>query len=363
MYGAIASAASGVLSSLMSNSSAQESLKAQREENVLNRKFNSAEAQKSRDFQRQMFDAENAYNDPKRVVSRLMSAGLNPALAFGNFADSASVSGGSSASYGNGVNPAMPDWSGIHSAGRAALENEMIQAQIRLADAQAGKFNAETNWVDKVNQSIVNLNNSGFDLNISKANLTDSQAKLIEPTIKKLETEISNLKTQGEISKEQLKQAFSDTRIKEIEAKYKESDEVSRIQQQFASAHLSEEQAIRVSTLLSYEVRESLSRIAVNNSTSNLQNFQFHLNEAMKTLAGLGGLADKQLQIIESTINSAFVGNRVAQQNADTNSRNAEVNEFNSFMSVFTSMLSLGQQAMAPAPVHTHNTNIYNRSN
>lgn len=263
-FGAIASGIGGVLSSLMSNNSAQRSIDFQRQENALNRKFNSEEAQKSRDFQRQMFDAENAYNDPKRVVSRLMSAGINPAVAFGNFANSASVSGGDSASYGSGVNPPMPDWSGIQSAGRAALDNEMIQAQIKLAESQANKNNAEIPWIDRLNTLDEEIKKLGVNLGNEDLNLKKETGENMIASREILKQTLQNLKTVGEISKEQLKQSISESHIKEVAAKFAEErgqaeldNLVAHTQQLFESAHLSRVEALQVAGITPFLVQQA----------------------------------------------------------------------------------------------------------
>lgn len=359
------SAGSSLLGSLFSAHSANKALNAQRQENALNRQFNAAEAQKSRDFQLDMFNRENAYNDPKAVVGRLMNAGMNPALAFGNIADSASVSGSSAASYGSGVNPPMPDWSGISAAGRAMLDQEMLQAQIDLVKAQTAKTNTETDWIPKVQQSITNLNNSGFDLNISRANLTDGQARLIEPTLNKLNKEIDILKNQGKISEEQYKQALSESNIRKVEEQYKESSVLADFFQRLANIRLTNEQAIRTSTLLTAEFSNLVASARLSNSLSEGYEFNNSLNDAVKALKGIGGLADDKIQAIEAGIKSIFTNIGATKAGVDIARSRLSLDEFNSAIGAFTSILSVGIQALSASNAAASAgaprvTNIYN---
>lgn len=281
-FGAIASGIGGVLSSLMSNNSSQRSIDFQRRENALNREFNASEAYKQRQFQRQMFDAENAYNDPKRVVSRLMSAGINPAVAFGNFANSASVSGGSAASYGNGVNPPMPDWSGIQSAGRAALDNEMIQAQIKLAESQANKNNAETSWIDRLYSLEADFKQSGIDLNLSLKNKEDKNAEVLGQTLENLKGDLDNIRKNGELIDELVKQAKSDTYIKQVAARFEEDKQYASLRESISRADLNQFQVLRGMALVQAEVKELLSRSRLNNSHASLNDFENAINKGFE---------------------------------------------------------------------------------
>lgn len=116
----IGGAAGGLLSSISSAISANKQIKAQKEENALNRQFNADEAQKSRDFELDMFNRTNSYNDPKQVVARLSKAGLNPALAFGGFQNAAFGGNSAAAFSNNGVGTPLPDFTGLSAQSRHA---------------------------------------------------------------------------------------------------------------------------------------------------------------------------------------------------------------------------------------------------
>lgn len=76
--------ASGILGSVIGNYSANQQYKYQRKLN-----------EQQFDLQKQMFDYTSEYNTPANQVGRLQEAGLNPNLAYGNGASSASGTTGS----------------------------------------------------------------------------------------------------------------------------------------------------------------------------------------------------------------------------------------------------------------------------
>lgn len=73
-----------------------------------NRDWNSNEAEIARNFQTEMWNRQNAYNDPSALRQRLIKAGMNPDIAYNGAGDwtsnmlptSAQASGGASASSG-----------------------------------------------------------------------------------------------------------------------------------------------------------------------------------------------------------------------------------------------------------------------
>lgn len=111
---------------------AQEQINAQKQENALDRDWNTSEAEKARDFQydelmmqqefqnaqrlasqeyqsdewQRQFDVQNEYNTPTAQASRLRSAGINPQIAMGG--DAAKVVTGSSVSAPSGSAPSVP---------------------------------------------------------------------------------------------------------------------------------------------------------------------------------------------------------------------------------------------------------------
>lgn len=111
---------------------AQEQINAQKQENALDRDWNTSEAEKARDFQyeelmmqqefqnaqrlasqeyqseewQRQFDVQNQYNSPTAQASRLRAAGINPQIAMGG--DAAKVVTGASVSAPSGSAPSVP---------------------------------------------------------------------------------------------------------------------------------------------------------------------------------------------------------------------------------------------------------------
>lgn len=318
MWGAIASAGSSLLGSLFSSSSQKKAIAAQREENALNRQFNMEEAQKSRDFQREMFNAENEYNDPKRVVSRLMAAGINPALAFGDFANSASAAGGSApASSSGGISPVMPDWSGIQSAGRSFLDAELLKAQTRNINAQAAKTESETPWVDQLNSIEAQLKQSGINLNLSSIKVNEEQAKVLTESLNKLKVEVDNLSKIGRLTEQQIRTVTSDANIRAIDEEFSRSEHEAELGKALAmidriesASKLDKAQKIRIMALLSYEqnLMSSASRLNSNNADVSSENWSALnrsnlINDTMLKNFGLYDVSKQVYENIQSEIN------------------------------------------------------------
>lgn len=127
--------------------------------NQMNNEFNAAEAQKSRDYQTEMWERTNAYNDPSAVRQRLASAGYNPYLALNSgTAGSATNVGSSPTASAASAAPQQPyDWStlasSISSAAQVFNQTQQSNAQVSalqgqksLADAQTYSVLSNVDW-------------------------------------------------------------------------------------------------------------------------------------------------------------------------------------------------------------------------
>lgn len=127
--------------------------------NQMNNEFNAAEAQKARDYQTEMWEKTNAYNDPSAVRQRLASAGYNPYLALNSgAAGSASNVGSPSTASAASAAPQQPyDWnnlaSSVSSAFQIANQSQQtnasvsaLQGQKSLADAQTFQTLSNVDW-------------------------------------------------------------------------------------------------------------------------------------------------------------------------------------------------------------------------
>ena len=75
----LGSVGSGIMSIIQPNR--EQNFNAEQAE--INRSFQSAEAQRARDYNTEMWNAQNEYNTPEAQLERLLSTGMNPATAVG----------------------------------------------------------------------------------------------------------------------------------------------------------------------------------------------------------------------------------------------------------------------------------------
>lgn len=146
------SAGAAVLGSVMSMISANKQLKAQREENQKNREFNAKESALSRQYNTQMVNMQNDYNNPRNVMARLSAAGINPALAYSNGSSVlGSVGIGSTsqqASSSGSVGTALPDFTGLGQAGLIAAQTAKTQEEAGLIREEAFNKAVENTYAD-----------------------------------------------------------------------------------------------------------------------------------------------------------------------------------------------------------------------
>lgn len=309
------SAGAGLLGSIGSMFSSGKAIKAQQEENEKNRQFNAEQAQLSRDYQTDMYNRNNIYNDPKNVVDRLVKAGLNPALAFGGFANGVAPSGGAAASSSGSVSPAMPDYSGLSSAGNSVMQARMQEAQINLMESEAEKNRKDTSWVDRLNTGNLAKLYSSMGVDVSNIKLNSQQAENLVKQGEQIDANIAFVRQQGVT--EQLKQKLFDKQVNWTDRLNRQLVEESsaRIKQLYSAAHLNDEQALRIGALLAYDIAESQSRTAANYSSADASDsasavsnqqarsirFTNDLNETKRRMYGLEGLSHQQWETIEQT--------------------------------------------------------------
>lgn len=133
-----ASAGGGIADALFGGISARRNWKYKQKEMALQQQYALEQMSKSAEFQlahdKQMFDYQNAYNDPSAVLERNLSAGLNPAAVLGQSGVGVSAtiptsSGGAPSGHG-------PVASGSGGGLAALAGNPSAYADIQLKDAQ-----------------------------------------------------------------------------------------------------------------------------------------------------------------------------------------------------------------------------------
>ncbi len=149
------SAGAGIADALFGGISARRNWKYKQKEMALQQQYALEQMSKSAEYQlahdKQMFDYQNAYNDPSAVLERNLSAGLNPAAVLGQSGVGVSAtiptsSGGAPSGHG-------PVSSGVGSGLAALAGNPSAYADIQLKDAQqerersaADLNDAEADW-------------------------------------------------------------------------------------------------------------------------------------------------------------------------------------------------------------------------
>lgn len=151
------SAGAGIADALFGGISARRNWKYKQKEMALQQQYALEQMSKSAEYQlahdKQMFDYQNAYNDPSAVLERNLSAGLNPAAVLGQSGVGVSAtiptsSGGAPSGHG-------PVASGSLGGLAALAGNPSAYADIQLKDAQqerersaAALNDAEAAWYE-----------------------------------------------------------------------------------------------------------------------------------------------------------------------------------------------------------------------
>lgn len=151
------SAGAGMADALFGGISARRNWKYKQKEMALQQQYALEQMTKSAEFQlahdKQMFDYQNAYNDPSAVLERNLAAGLNPAAVLGQSGVGVSAtiptaSGGAPSGHG-------PVASGSGGGLAALAGNPSAYADIELKDAQkdrersaAALNDAEADWYE-----------------------------------------------------------------------------------------------------------------------------------------------------------------------------------------------------------------------
>lgn len=145
--------------------------------------FAAAEAQKTRDFQ-----ADQAATQYQRGVKDMQSAGLNPALAYGQ--------GGASAMQGATASPSMPSGEAATGSGRGVpvslsdiMQSALMAKQVEKTEAEIGETEARTENLQTQSKYV------GLEI-ASYNKITDTQIRQIEQAIQTSQAE-KRLKESG----------------------------------------------------------------------------------------------------------------------------------------------------------------------
>lgn len=115
--------------------------------------YNSAEADKQRDWETEMLHETQAYNSPSAQMQRLRDAGLNPSLVYGQPIAESQPPAGAEASYGGSVRP-IPAESMIDGISKMIGVTGLLDEQKELLKWQAEEYKSR---VPINQQKVINM--------------------------------------------------------------------------------------------------------------------------------------------------------------------------------------------------------------
>lgn len=257
-WGAAIGGVSSLAGNIVGNINANKQIKAAKEEAEKTRQFNANEAKKQRDYEKEFWEANNAYNTPQAQMQRLKDGGLNADLMYGNGSASTGISSsspkGSAASSG-----AVADTSGY--ANRPTYGNVAANAMaLEQANASIKKTEADTSGQEQTNKILTAdallraaQNEQNIELSKSTVYLNHQLANYSHKQLEQLGASINNLNAQTS-------EVYA--KIDNIKAQTVNTD-IDTVQKQFDMALQSKQFNLAVKRL-TQDIRESNSRINLN---------------------------------------------------------------------------------------------------
>ena len=195
-------------------------------ENRKNREFQARENQKARDFELDMWNKNNAYNDPKEQMARLKNAGISPHLAYQNGAPMNSSQGQASSGASStipGQAPQLdPNLALQASLTAAQIDNIKADTEKKKVEATGGNINNTIaqneldNWQTSYEARLEVQNassasaRSGVKVNESQVNKNLSEVIKINSESDVLRQKVENLKSEQNLTDAQVKKMYVD---------------------------------------------------------------------------------------------------------------------------------------------------------
>lgn len=223
IVGAGASAISGGAGAVSASKMNKRAERFGREENKLNREFQSIQAELARYWQEEMY---NKYYSPSAMMNQFQKAGVNPALAVNQIdgkggMSAPSLSGGSSIGMGQQQNP----WTSVQTGLTGALDS------LRLRN-ESSKLEYENEVMKQQAEELRTkalLNGENIELTKKQGEYLLKQGNLIDKQIDKIGKDMDLSDAQIDLLKEQVTNVKYDNQIKgyqvSINTAYKELSE------------------------------------------------------------------------------------------------------------------------------------------
>lgn len=194
---AIGSLGAGIVGAFSQNKNVDKQIAAQKQENEKNREYNLMLAKQQNAWNLEQWNRENQYNDPSAVMSRLRSAGVNPALAYSNGVGSFSAASSPSMTAGAPSSPVdMSALSGkqtIADAVMSGLQMDKIFSESNKINSEKKGQDIDNSWKNKLNSNQMAVGDSIVNLNNEKSKVPEAQIRQINEGISKMDTEIKSL--------------------------------------------------------------------------------------------------------------------------------------------------------------------------
>ena len=180
--------------------------------------LNEAMAQANQQRAYDYFNMTADYNSAKRQKARLEEAGLNPALMYGQAGSGGAGTGATGGAQGQGVGLAQAQGIGM------ALQLKSINAQTKLAEANAAKAYAEANKIAGVESEKIGTETKGIEQEIKESGnrIKDilagipqkEEAYYVQKAQERLFESIADLnKISGELNEENKKKVNMETHV------------------------------------------------------------------------------------------------------------------------------------------------------
>lgn len=210
LIGGALSGISNLFGAHSQNQSVEKQLAAAREEAEKTRKWQTSEREAQNDWNFNLWQANNEYNTPAAVQTRLKAAGLNPDLYYSDGqlqGASVQAQGGHTPSGPVADTSAWNRYRPIGSIASQALADTALSAQVAKASAETeGQKHtndilaSDASFRDAFNQgqldtidSVILVNNSKINLNDAQASEARSMVDQINANIRKISSEIDLL--------------------------------------------------------------------------------------------------------------------------------------------------------------------------
>ena len=284
---ALGGIANSILGGIFGSSANSQNVAMQREINAQNYKMFKEQQQWSED----MWNKQNAYNDPSAQVQRLLAAGINPSAVFG----SGSVSEAGALTSPNvpqmqsaHVNPYQPDLK-VGDAVNAFVQSELANSQRRKMDAETKHTEQLNLFEQKSMDSRLRSLQSLAKRDDSLGEMARSELQYMQDSyywrLKSLRNDIVSQEDQHRLSQEQIYNHRLQNGLAEVQLAYAPRLSEAQLKQYYATVSQIKAQIGLINANVSLTQEQRLHEIEKKTGTiidNGLKGFDFKLKDATK---------------------------------------------------------------------------------